>query len=87
VEPGDVTRRNLQIEDAHRSTLKHLPVMRLLVDGHDWRLAVPTRIGRLPRRALTGNRHREDHETTDNARERGRRANHGAMLTRAFKEE
>jgi hypothetical protein len=35
VEPRDVARRNLQIEDAHRPVLKDLPMMRLVVHGHD----------------------------------------------------
>jgi hypothetical protein len=57
----------LQIEDAHWSALKDLPVMGLVMDGHDWRLAVPAGIGWLPRRALTGNSHRIERNTADDA--------------------
>src|SRR5262245_2778207 len=35
VEPRDVAWRDLQIEDAHGSTLEHLPMVRLLVHRHD----------------------------------------------------
>jgi hypothetical protein len=45
MKPGDIAGWNLQIEDAHRSALKDLPVMRLLMNGHDGRLAIPARIG------------------------------------------
>jgi hypothetical protein len=53
VEPRDVAGRNLQIEDAQRSALKDLAMMRFLMNGHDWRLAVAGRVSRLPRHGLT----------------------------------
>jgi hypothetical protein len=48
VEPGDVAGRQLQVEDAHRPVLEHLPVMRLLVRRHDRVLPLPVRVSGLP---------------------------------------
>ena len=65
VKPGDVARRNLQVEDAQRPSLKHLSMVRLLVNGHDWRLPISARIRRLPRRALPPTATPVDAQTED----------------------
>jgi hypothetical protein len=76
VEPGDITRGHLQIQDAHRATLKHLAVMRLLMHGHDGRLSGARRIGRLPRRGLPSDRDTVRQDREYNERKRGICARH-----------
>jgi hypothetical protein len=76
VEPGDVARGNLQIQDAHRATLKHLAVMRLLMHRHDRSLSGARRIGRLPRRGLPAYRDTVRQNREYNERKRGMCARH-----------
>jgi len=70
VEPGDVARRKLQIEDAQWPALKHLSMMWLLMHGHDRRLAVPICVRRLPRRALPSDGNAVGDEAEDHEGER-----------------
>jgi len=78
VKPGDVPRRKLQVEDAQRPTLKHLSMMRLLVNRHDRRLPISGRICRLPRRALASHRDAVRKETEDDEGQGWGGARHGA---------
>ena len=70
VKPGNVARRKLEVEDAQRSSLKHLSMMRFLMNGHDRRLPVAARISWLPCRALASDRDTVRHETEDDKGER-----------------
>jgi hypothetical protein len=70
VKPGNVAGRNLEVEDAQRSSLKYLSMMRLLLNGHDRRLPVAARIRRLPRRALASHGHAVGKETEDDESQR-----------------
>ena len=76
VKPGNVAGRKLEIENAQRSSLEHLSMMRLLMNGHDRHLPVATRICRLPCRALASDGDTIRNETEDDESERWRRAHH-----------
>ena len=82
VKPGHVAGRKLEIEDAQRSPLKHLSMMRLLMNGHDRHLPVAARICRLPCRALASDCDAVGNETEHDEGERWRRAHHSSTLLR-----
>jgi hypothetical protein len=69
VEPGNVAGRDLEVEEAHRTVLKHLTVMRLSMHRRNRVLPLAAGISRLPRRDLPANGDgAEDDNRKDNPR-------------------
>jgi hypothetical protein len=79
VKPRRITRRNLQIDDPHRTGLKDLAMVRFLVYGHDRRLPFSRIVGRLPRRSLpdddaAGRQREEGHDNGNSKRHAAHRS-------------